>query len=249
VLTAAWSPRNENILASGGTDGTVRLWDVRKASGTLRLLDLEDSVGVLGHDGRGRGATARASAKAHNAAVNGLAWTDDGNYIVSAGHDNAMRVWDADTGANTLAHFGPTVKNGRLETKPLLLSPGEWTRPGGGLLLVPNEGEVLVAELLEGRILRRLRLPGPREAVVRARAGGERRVGRRVTSLAWRGVGQGLVSGGTDGVVRVWGPMEEGEVDEVEEKEKGEEEKGEKRKRNVLDEVFKELTGKKITFG
>ncbi|KAL5348555.1 hypothetical protein ACLOAV_005971 [Pseudogymnoascus australis] len=249
VLAASWSPTNEHILATGGTDGTVRIWDVRKASGTLRLLDLEDSIGL----GDGLDRPSRAAAKAHGAAVNGIEWTDDGQYIVSAGHDAAVRVWDASSGANTLAHFGPTLRNAKLETKPMLLSPVEHTKPKGGLLVYPNEGEVVIFELHEGRVVSRLRLPGPSVAVVRARTGtGERSVGRRVTSLAWRGVGEGFVSAGSDGVVRVWGPgVGEEMVDEVVEGETDRREEGgrEKRKREVLDDVFKDLTRTKITFG
>ncbi|KFY45993.1 hypothetical protein V494_00658 [Pseudogymnoascus sp. VKM F-4513 (FW-928)] len=249
VLAASWSPTNEHILATGGTDGTLRIWDVRKASGTLRLLDLEDSIGLS--DGLDR--PSRAAAKAHGAAVNGIEWTDDGQYIVSAGHDAAVRVWDASSGANTLAHFGPTLRNSKLETKPLLVSPVEHTKPRGGLLVYPNEGEVVVFELHEGRVVSRLRLPGPSVAVVRARTGtGERSVGRRVTSLAWRGAGEGFVSAGSDGVVRLWGPgAGEDMVDEVVDGDRDRREEGgrEKRKREVLDDVFKDLTRTKITFG
>jgi DNA excision repair protein ERCC-8 len=247
VLAAAWSPRNEFILASGGIDGTVLIWDVRQSRGTLSQLDLEDSLGLLKRHGQG----SRASAKAHNGPVNGVHWTDDGNYIVTAGHDNAVRVWDASTGANTLANFGPSIRNAKLETKGMLTSNGEWTGTEKQVLIYPNEGEVLVAELHEGRIVSRLRVPGPREAVVRAMTGtGERHVKRRVTSLSWLGPGKGFVSGGSDGVVRVWGPMaDEDAVDEMEDEGEKMLDKNEKRKREVLDEVFKDLTKAKITFG
>jgi len=92
VLSVGWSPTLEHILASGGIDGTLRLWDVRKSSGTLGVLNLEDSTGVIGFDGLGRGARNRGSGKAHGGAVNGITWTDDGHYIVSAGHDERVRV-------------------------------------------------------------------------------------------------------------------------------------------------------------
>ena len=64
------------------------------------MLDAEDSVGVTGADGLGTGARGRQTGKAHQGAVNGLTWTDDGWYIISAGHDERMRVWDAATGAD-----------------------------------------------------------------------------------------------------------------------------------------------------
>lgn len=249
VIAAAWSPRKENILATGGTDGTVRIWDVRQASRTLRMLDLEDSVGVLGHDGRGTGYHPRQSAKAHRGTVNGITWTSDGEHIVTAGHDNVVRVWSAHSGANTLAHFGPTIVNNKLAHKKILTSMVEQTKPGYQLLVLPNEAHIVVAELFEGRILRRLKLPGPSEAVLRNKPGAQRRVAKRVTSLAWRGPGEGLVSADTGGFVRVWGSgMMESEVDELQEK-VAEDVDTRKRKRNVLDEVYKDLVAKKVTFG
>ena len=213
------------------------------------MLDLEDSVGVLGDDGHGTGYHARQSAKAHRATVNGITWTNDGQYIVTAGHDNAVRVWSANSGANTLTHFGPTIVNNKLAYKKMLISPVEQMRPGYLVLVLPNEAHIIVAELFEGRILRRLKLPGPIESVLRNKPGAQRRVAKRVTSLAWRGPGEGFVSADTGGFVRVWGSgILENEVDEVMEK-TYENVDTRKRKRNVLDEVYKDLVGKKVTFG
>ncbi len=249
VLAAGWSPRREHILATGATDGTVRIWDVRQASRTVRMLDLEDSAGVVANDGKLAGYHPRLMAKAHRGAVNGLTWTDDGNHIVSAGHDNAVRVWSADTGANTLAHFGPTITNSKLAHKTILTSPVEHTKPGYQLLVLPNEAHIVVAELFEGRILRRLRLPGPSEAVLRNRPGAQRAVAKRVTDAAWRGVGEGFVSSDTGGFVRVWGSgVGENRVDELRDA-KIDEGEGHKMKRDVLDEVYRDLMGQKVTFG
>lgn len=39
---------------------------------------------------------------AHNGSVNGLAFTSDGHYIVSTGHDEAMRLWNSSSGVNML---------------------------------------------------------------------------------------------------------------------------------------------------
>ena len=45
VLSLAWSPYSDHLLASGDEGGVVLLWDVRKASGPMRSLDQ--------HNGRG----------------------------------------------------------------------------------------------------------------------------------------------------------------------------------------------------
>ncbi|XP_036435327.1 DNA excision repair protein ERCC-8 isoform X2 [Colossoma macropomum] len=39
VLSVRWSPRYEHILATASTDSRVRVWDVRRASGSLFTLD------------------------------------------------------------------------------------------------------------------------------------------------------------------------------------------------------------------
>ena len=41
--TVCWSPRSEHTLVSGGADGCVRLWDLRRATGWLSALDMHDT--------------------------------------------------------------------------------------------------------------------------------------------------------------------------------------------------------------
>jgi DNA excision repair protein ERCC-8 len=242
----------EHILASSGIDGTVRLWDIRKSSGSLGLLDMEDSTGITGTDGLGKSARPRDSGKAHTAAVNGITWTDDGRYIITAGHDERIRVWDANTAANTLASFGPTIRNGHLSNLPLVVSPTSSTPPGQELLFFPNEREILVFELHEGKLLKRLKVPGPNTAAVRSRTG-ERNIRNRITGLVWRGQAGGVYTTHTDGQIRAWLPrtLEDDELDREEEESTTQENENEgtKRKRQVLDDVFKNLTRQKITFG
>lgn len=51
VLAVGWSPRDEFLLASGGCDGTARLWDIRMAASCLASLDMDDTSRP-GLDGR-----------------------------------------------------------------------------------------------------------------------------------------------------------------------------------------------------
>ncbi|CAD6444414.1 1489532c-8d58-402f-b317-b70921cb1576 [Sclerotinia trifoliorum] len=251
ILSVAWHPNIDHILASGCVDGTIRLWDIRKSSGAVGLLDLEDAIGITVTHGMA-GGRSRASARAHSGAVNGLTWTDNGNYIISAAHDERIRVWDAATGGNTLASFGPILKNGHLSSLPLVVSPTALTPPMKELVFFPNEKEILVFELHEGRLLKRLKVPGPTLAAVRSRTG-ERNIRNRITALAWREPVDGIYSAHSDGKIRAWIPRTEEDVeldrDEEEEGETRDRDEDGKRKRNVLDDVFRDLTRQKISFG
>lgn len=278
VLAVAWSPRHEHVLASGTIDGAVRIWDVRRASGLVGLLDQEDSLGMSaggrGADGAGnRSSTGfgalrergiRASAKAHTGPVNSLTWTDDGGYIVSAGHDQRIRVWDAATGANTLASFGPTIRNSQLASVPMFTTPVGLSPPKRELLFWPNETEILALDLHRGSVVARLRGVGPSLAAVRARQGGERAVRNRVTSLVWRAAGggggsSGVVMGGStaaggiysghlDGQIRAWLPEIEGADEEDEDSTTEEAVEGRAKKRKAIDDAFRSLMGRQITF-
>ena len=247
----AWSPTVEHILASGSIDGAIRVWDVRKSSAALGVLDMEDSLGIIGTNGLGAGARSRDTGKAHNGAVNGITWTDNGSYIISAGQDERVRVWDAATGANTLASFGPTLKNSHLSTLPLLVSPAILKSPNKELLFYPNEKELLIFELHEGRLTKRLKIAGPTIAAVRSRTG-ERNIRNRITAMAWRAPFDSVYTAHSDGQIRAWIPWtdeDETLLREEESKKTVDEEIGAKRKRQVLDDVFRGLTKQKITFG
>ncbi|CAN8105779.1 unnamed protein product [Discula destructiva] len=274
VLSLAWSPRHEHILASGTLDGAVRIWDIRRASSLVGLLDQEDSVGIFARRGEANPHGARdpwtrgyrLSAKAHAGPVNGLTWSDDGAYIVSAGHDRRIRVWDAATGANTLASFGPSIRNGQLANVPMFVSPSGLTPPKKELLFWPNESELLVMELHEGTVVTRLRAPGSPFAGVRTNRAGERSVLNRITSLVWRGSGGyggngsigpvpggtaasgAIYSGQTDGQIRAWMPevLEDDGETELDEDDKDQE--GRKRKRTAIDDAVRSMSGKNITF-
>ncbi|KAI9852165.1 MAG: hypothetical protein M1838_001628 [Thelocarpon superellum] len=312
VLSVAWSPVAEHVLASGGADGAVRLWDVRRSAGALAVLDLEDSVGIAGHSSLGSSSgRPREQGKAHTGAVNGVVWSDDGTHLVSTGHDQRIRVWDTDTGANTLATFGPAVRNSHLSTLLPLLTPSHLTDARKQVLFFPNEREILMSDLLEGRLLKRLRVPvlpllpppfpppplhprhppsTPNTSSLPAPSRTKTKQGQRsrknhITTLAWRPADViELYSAHSDGTIRAWAPRtsvdalvdadEDGEEDEHDadddENDEGDEgdegddgedtesaggggggQKGKKRrkKKNVLDDIYRDLTRQKITFG
>ncbi|KAK4033898.1 hypothetical protein C8A01DRAFT_39631 [Parachaetomium inaequale] len=264
TLAVAWSPAHEHVLAAGSVDGAVRIWDVRKSNGLVALLDQEDIIGLADGEMSLPGRTPRLAAKAHAGPVNGLAWTDDGAYLISAGHDRRIRVWDAATGANTLANFGPSIRNSQLSTLTMFASPIGLTPPGSELLFFPNETEILVMDLHEGSIVTRLRGMGPAVASVGTQRGGERTIRNCVTSLVWRGAGGGgsssgvamggsnaaggVFSGHLDGQIRVWLPQLEGADGEAEDNSAEDAYGAKSKKRKALDDAFRSLMGKQVTF-
>jgi WD40 repeat protein len=79
VNAVAWSPDNrheathyQHLIASGGDDGTVQIWDA-----------------MTGHK--------ISTYRGHSGGVSAVAWSPDGKYIASAGIDNTVQVWEAIT--------------------------------------------------------------------------------------------------------------------------------------------------------
>lgn len=250
VLSVAWSPHEEYILASGSSDGTARLWDIRRSANSLGVLDLEDSVGIVGEDGFGKKARHREHGRTHTDAVNGVVWTDDGRHLVTAGHDERVRVWDVSTGANALSHFGPIIKNAHLSTLLPLLVPSHVVGPGKQVMFYPNQKEILMFDLFDGTLLKRLRIPGTSAASIRGTAG-QANVRSRTTSLAWRAGHVDLYSAHSDGAIRAWLPRTAEEIQSNNGEAEGiddAEDESRKRKREALNEVFRDLTKQKITF-
>jgi DNA excision repair protein ERCC-8 len=270
ILSTAWSPMREHVLASGATDGSVRFWDIRRSAGELGVLDLEDAVGCLGRNKNpstiGLTGSTNSRRQAHRGPVNGLLWTEDGAHLISCGHDARIRVWDTYTGANTLANFGPMVRNSGLAPCVPVLAPSRFLEKGADVMWYPNEHEILGYELFEGKLIRRLRRPekmhaqaqegnanakGKGKGKGQAVGTGGRNTKDRITALAWRAHDVEMYSAHADGTIAAWKPRteEDARLDEEEDDERDEREEGKKRKRGVLEDIYQDLMKRKITFG
>lgn len=161
IMAVEWSTSSEWVLVTGGCDGAIRFWDIRRA-GCFSVLDQSHSqlgrrppllersttkVSISKSSSLGQTSSAKArapqrkvasgsgskhsgssrilrhakgSAKqrlhpgllssqdratAHYGAVMGLKATEDGMYLLSAGSDSRLRLWDIQSGCNTLVHF------------------------------------------------------------------------------------------------------------------------------------------------
>jgi DNA excision repair protein ERCC-8 len=180
---------------------------------------------------------------------------------LTSGQDARIRVWDASTGANTLVHFGPRIRNAAsshlAERAPLIL-PGNVLASGHETLLWPNyadqddKGEIFMFELREGTFIKRLKLPGIPSSRQEKRGRPTALSAARINALAWRGNGASgegmeMFSGHGNGTIRAWAsrtPEDEEQDAEAAEVEIGEK----KRKREVLEEVYRGLMQPNITF-
>lgn len=98
VQCLRWSPVDEYLLATGGIDSKILLWDIRSAKGCLCVLDQDN--------GEARGSLKDLITSHSGRVVNGLRFTDDGLYLVSSGTDSRLRLWDVALSTNTLVNFG-----------------------------------------------------------------------------------------------------------------------------------------------
>jgi WD40 repeat protein len=212
VYALAYSP-DGSLLASGGGDGTVKIWDAHQHE-LIRTI------------------------AAHTGSVRAVVWLQGGSTLASGSEDGTVKFWNVETG--TLLHaIAPRAaiadKNKRAQVLALAVAPdGKTVAAGYSAATSPTgnpytEGELVLLDARGGKTTRVLAHGGGAVSAVafspdgstlasgsgdttirlwNARSGARMRVlsGHRnaVTTLAFSPDGSTLASGSGDKTVRLW---------------------------------------------
>ena len=139
VMTLAWSLNNPRLLATGGNDGKVNIWDVRKARSFLHTLDYNNVRFKAKSELKMAGIS-------HHTGVYGLAFSPCGRYILSLGGDKRIRKWDTMTWKNLKTKF-QEVSLSRSKAVDLVFATGLNCEK----MFVPENNTILIIDTSTGR--------------------------------------------------------------------------------------------------
>ncbi|XP_013402996.1 DNA excision repair protein ERCC-8-like [Lingula anatina] len=144
VYTLKWSTREPYVLASGGADSRVLLWDIRSAKGSFMKLDQ--------HNGASQSGSSEQTSTAHSGAVNGMCFTSDGLFLVTFGTDERLRLWNTSNGKNTMVNYGKINNENEKSVQVAISNSCDPT-----LVYVPEFADVAVYDMFSGERYHTLR--------------------------------------------------------------------------------------------
>jgi len=98
VHVVCWSTCEEYVLATGGSDGTVRVWDIRRTHTCRAILNQDGPPHLLCGSGAQRKRQREEAGSggvpyAHAGGVSGLLFSPHGRHLLSSGADGRLRSW------------------------------------------------------------------------------------------------------------------------------------------------------------
>jgi WD40 repeat protein len=195
----------ENLLASGGADKRILLWDPAQEK-ALHTLTAEHVVRALAlaPDGKLLAAASAGNAiqtwdavtgqpgeplKDHTDWVLALAFSPDGNRLASGGHDGVVRLWEMPARTKVRELRGPLPKDAKRDPPRETVQALAFSPDGKTLAAGTWNAEIHLFSADDGKLLRTLK----------GHTG-------TVTALAFHPAGAALASAGRDGTVKLWNP-------------------------------------------
>ena len=111
VHAVCWSTREEYVLATGGADGSVRVWDIRRTHTCRAILNQDGPPSILQGSGAERKrlrqeAVGGSVPLAHAGGVSGLLYSPHGRHLLSSGADGRLRSWHPQTCHMQIVNYG-----------------------------------------------------------------------------------------------------------------------------------------------
>jgi serine/threonine protein kinase len=201
-IWAATFAGSEDLIATGGQDMTVALWQTGRESAPDGLLQSHNAaIQALAADPAGRWLassssdtsvklwnierrTMRRTLRGHSDVIATLAFSPDGATIAGGGRDGSIKLWSATTGRSLR-----TFNNHTARVTSIVFAPG-----GDVIASAADDGSVRLRGLKRSRLYGALKDPGS-----------------GAKSVTFSNDGRTLLTGGIDGIVRLW-PLPEAQL-------------------------------------
>jgi WD40 repeat protein len=143
VYAVAWSPDGAQV-ASGTVFGTIEVWDIATQSNVYTVPGSAATSAGSAPPSASERRPLITPFSGVGSIVHAVAWSPTGNRIASGGDDGAVKVWDADTGANAAVLY----RGEQVQVHAIA-----WAPEGKRIAFAVSDGTIHVADVPTGRIL------------------------------------------------------------------------------------------------
>jgi hypothetical protein len=199
VTMIDWNPLKEYEIVSCSKDRTAKVWDLRKLGGlTKPLFVLSDERN--GSSFASSSSSSQALPKAHSSEVMSIRYTPCGNYLLTVGNDQELKLWNINNGRKVRKktyQIRPKKSSlpYRIEMIPSFFSsPFSYNASSSAVrkdssFLLPVDSQVALVPILNGTVTPSQTLAGHFD---------------QVTSVVYRPIRNEIVSCARDGLLLLW---------------------------------------------